>query len=157
MREEDFQQLHVGGDQRDQVALAFACKFGRGETPQSREGFRAEQCKQAERHIVVHELFGIAHAAADQSADGHGGERCGNAEIPDGRADGRESRRNAEYRQESGGEMAERAANTCDDHVPTQRSDFLQQPRDKARRRHTPHVRFTRIGHVNATFGTLAV
>ena len=83
VREEDFQQLHVGGDQRDQVALAFARKFGRGETPQGREGFRTEQCEQPERHIVVHELFGIAHAAADQRADGHGGERCGNAEIPD--------------------------------------------------------------------------
>ena len=157
VREEDFQQLHVGGDQRDQVALTFARKFGRGETPQGREGFRTEQCEQPERHIVVHELFGIAHAAADQRADGHGGERCGNAEIPDGRADGRESRRNAEYRQESGGEVAERAANACDDHVLTQRPDFLQQPRDKARRRHTLYVRFTRIGHTRHGFGTLAV
>ena len=157
MCEEDFQQLHVGGDQRDQVALAFARKLGRGETPKGREGFRTEQCEQTECHIVVHELFGIAHATADQRADGHGGERCGNAEIPDGRADGRESCHNAEYRQESGGEVAERAANTCDDHVPTQRSDFLQQPRDKARRRHTPHVRFTRIGHTRHGFGMLDV
>ena len=157
MREEDFQQPHVGGDQRDQVALTFARKLSRGETPQGRESFRTEQCKQAKRHIMVHELFGIAHAAADQRADGHGDERCGNAEIPDGRTNGRESRRSAEYWQESGGEVAERAANACDDHVLTQRPDFLQKPRYKTRRRHTLLVRFCRNGQANATFGTLVV
>ena len=40
--EEDFQQFHVGGDQCDQVAFAFACKLGGGETAQGREGFRTE-------------------------------------------------------------------------------------------------------------------
>ena len=72
-------------------------------------------------------------------------------------AGGRKTRGNAEYRQESGGEVAERAANACDDHVLTQRPDFLQQPRDKARRRHTLYVRFTRIGHTRHGFGTLSV
>ena len=106
---------------------------------------------------MVHELFGIAHAAADQSADGHGGERCGNAEIPDGRADGRESSRNAEYRQESGGEVAERTANACDDHVLTLRPNLFEQTRNHPRRRHCLRVRFCRIGHPNARFRTLCV
>ena len=157
MREEDFQQPHVGGDQRDQVALTFARKLSRGETPQGRESFRTEQCEQAKRHIMVHELFGIAHAAADQRADGHGDERCGNAEIPDGRTNGRESRRSAEHRQESGGEMAERAADARDDHVLALRTNFLQQARNKARRRYCLRVRFCRIGHPNARFRTLCV
>ena len=76
---------------------------------------------------MVHELFGVTHAAADQRAYGHGCERRGNAEVPDRRADCSEGRRDAEHRQESGGEMAERAADARDDHVLALRPNLLQQ------------------------------
>ena len=106
---------------------------------------------------MVHELFGVTHAAADQRAYGHGCERRGNAEVPDRRADCSEGRRDAEHRQESGGEMAERAADARDDHVLALRPNLLQQARNKARRGHCLRVRFCRIGHPNARFRTLCV
>ncbi len=106
---------------------------------------------------MVHELFGVTHAAADQRAYGHGCERRGNAEVPDLRADCSEGRRDAEHRQESGGEMAERAADARDDHVLALRPNLFEQTRNHPRRRHCLRVRFCRIGHPNARFRTLFV
>ena len=106
---------------------------------------------------MVHELFGVTHAAADQRAYGHGCERRGNAEVPDRRADCSEGRRDAEHRQESGGEMAERAADARDDHVLALRPNLFEQTRNHPRRRHCLRVRFCRIGHTNVRFRTLFV
>ena len=106
---------------------------------------------------MVHELFGVTHAAADQRAYGHGCERRGNAEVPDRRTDCSEGRRDAEHRQESGGEMAERAADARDDHVLTLRPNLFEQTRNHPRRRHCLRVRFCRIGHPNVRFRTLCV
>ena len=106
---------------------------------------------------MVHELFSVTHAAADQRAYGHGCERRGNAEVPDRRADCGEGRRDAEHRQESGGEMAERAADARDDHVLALRPNLFEQTRNHPRRRHCLRVRFCRIGHTNARFRTLCV
>ena len=52
VREEDFQQFDVGGDQRDQVAFAFAGQFGGREATQRGKRFRPEQREQAEGDIV---------------------------------------------------------------------------------------------------------
>ena len=107
VRKEDFQQFDVGGDQRDQVAFAFAGQFGGREATQRGKRFRPEQREQAEGDIVVHVLFGVAHAAADQCADNHGCDCRGKAEIPDFCASCGKQRGDAENRQERGGEVAE--------------------------------------------------
>ena len=55
---------------------------------------------------MVHVLFGVAHATADQCADNHGCDCRGKAEIPDFCASCGKQRGDAENRQERGGEVA---------------------------------------------------
>ena len=143
VREEDFQQFDVGGDQRDQVAFAFAGQFGGREATQRGKRFRPEQREQAEGDIVVHVLLGVAHAAADQCADNHGCDCRRKAEIPDFCASCGKQRGDAENRQERGGEVAEDAARAGDGHGFAQWADFAQQAGDDLG---CWHVRFGATG-----------
>ena len=119
VRKEDFQQFDIGSDQCDQAALAFAGQFGGCEATKRGERFRTEQREQAEGHIVIHILFGVAHTATDQRADNHGCDCDGKAEIPDFRAGCSEQCDNTEDRQEGGGKMAGDTAHAGDHHAFT--------------------------------------
>ena len=136
VREEDLQQFDVGGDQRDQVALAFAGQFGGRETAQRGECLRPEQREQPEGHVVVHVLLGVAHATSDERADDHGRDCHRNVEIPDFVAGGCEQGGHAEDRQEGGCEMPGDTARAGDRHVLAQGADLAQQPGDDLGYRH---------------------
>ncbi len=98
MREEDFEQFHVGGEHGDEVALALAGELGRSEAAKGGEGLGAEEREQVEGHVVVQILLNVARQAAQHRANNHGGDCTGRAHAPHGVAGERESGDDAEHR-----------------------------------------------------------
>ena len=74
MREEDFEQFHVGGEHGDEVALALAGELGRSEAAKGGESLGAEEREQVEGHVVVQILLNVARQAAQHRANNHGGD-----------------------------------------------------------------------------------
>ena len=98
MREEDFEQFHVGGEHGDEVALALAGELGRSEAAKGGESLGAEEREQVEGHVVVQILLNVARQAAQHRANNHGGDCTGRTHAPHGVAGERESGDDAEHR-----------------------------------------------------------
>lgn len=67
MRIEHLQQLDVGGDDADEIALVLALQLGRAELAQSGKDLVPDQCQQLEGDKVVAGLLCITKQAPYQS------------------------------------------------------------------------------------------
>ena len=118
--EEDLKQFHVGGDQRDHIAVATVRKRSRSESAQCVERTFTEQCEQTERQIVVHVLLAVGHDAADRRTHHHQGHGPADRQTPHRVTKRRARRHDAKHRHERGRQVAEHTKAACQHHQRTQ-------------------------------------
>ncbi len=105
VRVENFEQLHVGGDERNQIALAAALQLRGRQGAQLAEDTVAHECQNLERQVMVANLLAVMQRPAGHAAHRH--QHKGRGERRALRqAGGGHERLRAEHGQEDGGEKS---------------------------------------------------
>ena len=120
MRVKDLQQLNVGGQYSNQVALVAALQLGGGQTAQHAKDLVPDECQQLEGDKVIAALLRVVEHAA-----GHGQNRQQHTDCAQrnrrGGQQGVQQRINAQNRDEDGAEEARHAQQHGADHNRRQR------------------------------------
>ena len=121
MRVEHLQKLHIGRDERHEIALVAALQLRGRQAPQGREHAVAHERQDAERQVVVAQLLAVAQRAAHDAANRqkHGRRARRNGLGQAGQA---EQRVACEHGEEDGGGEAGRAQQHGQPHDGQQRA-----------------------------------